>query len=286
MRRTQDLVIARLRQIALRWRASPPRATHPVATRPAHLVADPPDPVHEGDPEVSPSPGHAVGADAAPPEAAGPGPGPHPRAWVSLVGILAVVVLLVGAAALVRSWPRPEPVAAPARPSEAATPALIGPVAGFGAVSPTPTAIAALVVHVVGEVRRPGVVTLPAGSRVADAVEAAGGLRRGAELGATNLARVLADGERVEIGGDQAAGSGTGVPGSAGPVVGAPLGLVDLNTASAEQLDALPGIGPVTAAKILAWRAEHGRFSVVDELAEVPGIGPKTLAELRPHVRV
>jgi competence protein ComEA len=118
---------------------------------------------------------------------------------------------------------------------------------------------------------------------VADAVEAAGGLRRGAELGATNLARILADGERVEIGGAQSAGPG---PGGVASAVGSPPGPVDLNSATAEQLDALPGIGPVTAAKILTWRATHGRFSVVDELAEVPGIGPKTLEELRPHVRV
>jgi competence protein ComEA len=281
MRRTQDLVIARLRQIALRWRTSPPRATD---------VLDPPEPVPEEAPDVPRDAGLAVAADAAPHADAGPDPGPHPRVWLTLVGIVAVVVLLVGAAMLVRSWPSPEPIAAPARQNDAqtqaTTPALIGPVDGFGAGTATPTVAASLVVHVVGEVRRPGVVVLPAGSRVADAVEAAGGLRRGAELGATNLARVLTDGERVEIGGDQVVGPASGLPGGAGPVAGMPLGLVDLNTATAEQLDSLPGIGPVTAAKILAWRAAHGRFSVVDELAEVPGIGPKTLAELRPHVRV
>ncbi|MGB7982904.1 MAG: ComEA family DNA-binding protein, partial [Candidatus Nanopelagicales bacterium] len=134
-------------------------------------------------------------------------------------------------------------------------------------------------VHVAGEVRKPGVVRLPAGARVQDAVEAAGGLRRGADLGGTNLARLVADGERIEVGGSEpsVAGDGNSAP------AGAPL---DLNTATAEHLDALPGVGPVTAAKILAWRTEHGRFTVVDELAEVPGIGPKTLAELRPLVRV
>jgi competence protein ComEA len=137
-----------------------------------------------------------------------------------------------------------------------------------------------VVVHVAGDVRRPGVVVLPAGARVADALEAAGGLARGGSLGSTNLARVLADGERVEIGATAAE------PGAAVAGAGQASGPVNLNTATAEQLDALPGVGPVTAAKILAWRAEHGRFTVVDELAEVPGIGPKTLAELRPHVRV
>jgi competence protein ComEA len=141
-----------------------------------------------------------------------------------------------------------------------------------------PSVAPSVVVHVAGEVREPGVVSLPAGARVADALRAAGGLRRGGRLGPTNLARVLSDGERIEIGGqapDAASGPGGG---TSGPI--------DLNTATAEQLDELPGVGPVTAAKILAWRTEHGRFSVVDELAEVPGIGPKTLAELRPRVRV
>ena len=145
------------------------------------------------------------------------------------------------------------------------------------APSPSPS----VTVHVVGEVRDPGVVALPSGSRVVDAVRAAGGLRRGGDLGGTNLARVLADGERIEVGGQEAlVGGGVGGPagGSGGPL--------DLNTATAEQLDALPGIGPVTAAKILAWRATHNRFSVIDELTEVPGIGPKTLEDLRPLVRV
>jgi competence protein ComEA len=295
MRRTQDLVIARLRQIAMRWRIGPPPAVQPIVARPATELPDLPDlpGTIRSDADLpseaereGPTDSSRVGAAVSPDPVSGPGRGPHPRVWLSLVGILAVVVLLVGAAALVRSWPAPEPIAAGARPANSAAPALIGPVEGFGAESPTPTVAASLVVHVVGEVRRPGVVALPAGSRVADAVEAAGGLRRGAELGATNLARVLADGERVDIGGDEAAGSGTGVPGGVGSAVGAHVGLIDLNTATAEQFDTLPGIGPVTAAKILAWRAEHGRFSVVDELAEVPGIGPKTLAELRPHVRV
>lgn len=141
-------------------------------------------------------------------------------------------------------------------------------------------------VHVAGEVRRPGIVTLPAGARVADAVTAAGGLEKGGSLGGVNLARQVVDGERIEVGQDApvepAAGpgpGGTGAPGST-------AALVDLNSATADQLDALPGVGPVTAAKILAWREEHGRFTVIDELAEVSGIGPKTLEEIRPHVRV
>jgi competence protein ComEA len=148
----------------------------------------------------------------------------------------------------------------------------------FPSASPSPSP--SVLVHVVGAVRRPGVVRLPAGSRVADAVEQAGGLRRNGEVGGTNLARQVTDGERIEVG---APGRAPDVDQS-GSASDAPQ--VDLNTATADQLDALPGVGPVTAAKILAWRAEHGRFSVVDELAEVAGIGPKTLAELRSLVRV
>ena len=202
---------------------------------------------------------------------------PAPGMWVRLVALLVGIVALGAAVVLVISWPReqvPQSVVAPS--VSASGDPFADP---FGPASPSPSP--SVTVHVVGDVRRPGVVELPAGSRVVDALAAAGGLRRGGELGATNLARVVADGERVEVGGSAPAGSG-----GTGTSVGTPAGPLDLNTATAEQLDALPGIGPVTAAKILAWRATHGRFSVVDELAEVPGIGPKTLADLRPHVRV
>jgi competence protein ComEA len=195
--------------------------------------------------------------------------------WVRLVGLLVVIVAIGGAALLLSSWPREQPAAATA-PSAIVT----GDPFAEPFVDASPSPSPSVMVHVVGEVREPGVVQLPAGSRVVDAVRAAGGLRRGGKLGGTNLARVLADGERIEVGGADA-GASVGMVGGAGTG-----GLLDLNTATAEQLDALPGIGPVTAAKILSWRSTHRRFSVVDELAEVPGIGPKTLADLRPLVRV
>jgi competence protein ComEA len=137
-------------------------------------------------------------------------------------------------------------------------------------------------VHVVGPVARPGVVTLPAGSRVEDAVAAAGGFRASAVPPGLNLARLLVDGERL----DTAAAEPAPAPGPAAGTAGAPAGPLDLNTATLEQLDALPGVGPVMAQRILDHRAQHGRFSSLEELAEVPGIGEKRLADLREQLRI
>ncbi|WP_258723717.1 ComEA family DNA-binding protein [Cellulomonas sp. NS3] len=141
-----------------------------------------------------------------------------------------------------------------------------------------------VVVHVVGQVAQPGIIELPEGSRVSDALTAAGGPSSSADLAALNLARVLVDGEQVAVSavGEAApaapAGPATDAAGSAGPL--------DLNTADVTALDALPGIGPVLAGRILAWREEHGRFRSLDELAEVEGIGPALLERLAPAVRV
>ncbi|MCU1537806.1 MAG: competence protein ComEA helix-hairpin-helix repeat protein [Humibacillus sp.] len=166
---------------------------------------------------------------------------------------------------------------------------------GQAPVSATP--VAALVVHVVGQVVRPGLVRLPVGSRVADAVTAAGGARSGADLSALNLARLLVDGEQLHV--PRPGELVTPAPGSAGPpgatggsaggatsgggggVAAAP---VSLNSADLSALDSLPGVGPVLAQRILDWRTEHGRFTSVDELGEVSGIGDKLLAQLRPRV--
>jgi competence protein ComEA len=142
-----------------------------------------------------------------------------------------------------------------------------------------------VVVDVVGQVRHPGLVRLPAGSRVADAIAAAGGATRAADIVRVNLARVLVDGEQLVL--PRPGETLAAQPAPAGPgTSGAPAAPVDLNAASESDLDALPGVGPVLAGRILAWRAQHGRFSRVEELGEVSGIGDKLLAELTPLVRV
>lgn len=149
------------------------------------------------------------------------------------------------------------------------------------AVSTSSAAADVVTVHVIGRVRRPGVVTLPFGSRVGDAVEAAGGLRDGATSGDLNLARVLVDGEQVIVGRHRSAASGE----PAGPAATSD-GLLDLNTATAAQLEELPGVGPVLAGRIVAWREANGPFPSVEILGEVSGIGDTLLAQLRPLVRV
>lgn len=136
-----------------------------------------------------------------------------------------------------------------------------------------------LVIDVVGKVAKPGIVTLPKGSRVYEAIEAAGGVKGKVDTTALNMARVLTDGEQLLVGLEPAA-----VPGAAASGTGTTK--VNLNTATVEQLDTLPGVGPVTAQSILAWRDENGRFSSVDDLLDVKGIGEATLAELRDLVTV
>ena len=169
-----------------------------------------------------------------------------------------------------------------------------------GSDSPAARAAELVVVDVAGRVQRPGIVTLPLGARVADALDAAGGPRGRVDLTTLNLARVLLDGEQLLVGvepavpppaptGDVPTGDvPTGdVPGpTSGSTSSAAGSLVNLNTATEAELDTLPGVGPVTAKAILAWRTEHGSFTSVDELLEVSGIGEVTLEELRPLVTV
>jgi competence protein ComEA len=146
----------------------------------------------------------------------------------------------------------------------------------------------AAIVHVAGAVQRPGVYRMRDGERIQDAVRRAGGARRGADLNAINLAAKVADGQQVvvprRVAG--AAQSGTSVPGTAAEAGTQSQPPVSLNTATAEQLDTLDGVGPATAQKILDWRREHGGFRSIDDLGEVPGIGPKKLAALRTKVQL
>jgi competence protein ComEA len=139
-----------------------------------------------------------------------------------------------------------------------------------------------LYVHVAGAVRRPGLYRLRDGSRVQDAVDRAGGVKPKADLSLVNLAAPVVDGQQVLVptrGQAQAAVGMSGVASGTGLVL-----KVHLNSATLEQLDALPGIGPVTAQKILDYRTEHGAFKSVGELDSVSGIGPATMEELKPLV--
>jgi competence protein ComEA len=198
---------------------------------------------------------------------------------VAVLAVVAAVALAVTAFLVVRAKPtvRPVPQAHTSPASgPSATPA--GP-ASPPASGATPSG--SVVVDVAGKVRRPGVATLPAGSRVVDAIRRAGGARPGVDLTSLNLARVLTDGEQILVG-EPAAG---GVAASASSQPGAAADtLVNLNTATLDQLDTLPGVGPVTAQKILDWRTSHGSFTAIDELLEVDGIGEKTLADMAPHL--
>ncbi|OZD04696.1 hypothetical protein CH275_14225 [Rhodococcus sp. 06-235-1A] len=200
-----------------------------------------------------------------------------------------VFVVLVAAFAVFRDAPTPAPapplavVAADPMESEVAT---------------VPEADVELVVSVVGLVTNPGLVRLQPGSRIADALAAAGGPVEGADLMALNMAARVADGDQIVVGvvPPQAApplSSTTSVEGpataggaQAGPEGSAPAGTVDLNAATVAELDALPGVGPVTATSIVGWRETNGRFLTVDQLAEVDGIGPGRLAKIRDLVRV
>lgn len=176
------------------------------------------------------------------------------RRRLVVVALALLAVLVVGGRFMLR--PSRPPVPAPIR-----------------VAAPAPSATSGkLFVHVVGAVRRPGLYRLSKGTRVADALARAGGVTAKAQVELVNLAAPLADGQQVVV------------PrrGSAGAAVGAaPGGPVHLNTATLEQLDALPGVGPVTAQKILDYRQQHGAFGSVAELDGIPGIGPARLAQLR-----
>ncbi|MFC9857560.1 MULTISPECIES: helix-hairpin-helix domain-containing protein [unclassified Streptomyces] len=214
--------------------------------------------------------------------------------------LAALAVVLVGAAVLaaVHFWTvRPQSVRAPepVRGGEAA-PAAVREPAHPGSPAPPPGPSAGqppaadpggqIVVDVSGKVRMPGIRRLPAGSRVADALRAAGGVREGTDITGINRARVLMDGEQVVVG-PAAVPSGSGTTGGGGPAAGhaGPTAPVSLNTATMDQLETLPGVGPVLAQHIVDYRTEHGGYRSVDELREVNGIGDRRFADLQPLVR-
>jgi competence protein ComEA len=191
-----------------------------------------------------------------------------------LAGLLAALLLIAW------TWldrPTVEPVSADNSSPSAAQPGPAPPTAPVGEVADTSTTV---VVSVVGLVARPGLVTLPSGARVAEAVEAAGGLLPEADPASVNLAAVVTDGQQVAVG----VPGGSGVA-STGTATGPP-GLLDLNSAGVPELDGLPGIGPVLAQRIVDHRTREGPFTSVDQLDDVPGIGPSIAAELAALVRV
>ena len=174
------------------------------------------------------------------------------------------------------------PSTPPAPPAAAATVPAVAPSTGTAGTG-------VVLVHVVGQVRHPGVVRLPAGARVEQALEAAGGATSAADLVRVNLARPVVDGEQIVVPKPgqpiEGAAGALGGPVALGAGVAARAPVVDLNTAGLAELDTLPGVGPVLARRILDWRSQNGRFSTVDELGEVSGIGDKVLENLRPLVR-
>jgi len=193
------------------------------------------------------------------------------RSAPAAAAVIAAVVVVIGAIGFVL-FHRPPPAPAIQLPRAEAAPAS------------TETTTGEVIADVAGAVLRPGVVRLAGAGRVVDAIAAAGGAAADADLNQVNLAAKVGDGDRIYV-----PRRGEGPPPA--PVAGAPSsptpsGPVDLNSATPDQLDALPGVGPATAGAIVEYRTRHGRFRTVDDLLSVPGIGPAKLATLKPLVRV
>ncbi|MGI5187439.1 helix-hairpin-helix domain-containing protein [Promicromonospora sp. CA-289599] len=234
-----------------------------------------------------------------------PRPEQGARRWAlkgttAVVAVVAVLLLGVGVAALSLRGDGVEPLtqlAADGEPAgrlaggpavSSAPPAPSGPLPPAPVQGPAGAADGGLLVHVVGEVAEPGLVTVPDGARVADALEAAGGTTRKADLTAVNLARTVVDGEQLYVPEPGEQVPGPAAPGAGGPGTGggSTAATVDINTADVAALETLPGIGPAIAQAIVEWRTSNGQFASVDELEDVPGIGPATLAEIRDSARV
>ena len=217
------------------------------------------------------------------------GPGSRVRAVLAGAGRQRVAVALLALAALVGGgfiWVRATPrVAGTATGQDTAAPPDQTLPRAAPDTSATASASDQVAVHVAGRVRRPGLVRLPAGSRVHDAIRAAGGVTSGADLNAVNLARKLTDGEQIRVPAPDdppPPPDAATTPGGPNTTPSAPL---DLNTATLEQLDTLPGVGEVTANRIITYRTAHP-FTTVDELLEVPGIGQRRFDQLKDLVTV
>ncbi|MQS12175.1 ComEA family DNA-binding protein [Streptomyces kaniharaensis] len=253
----------------------------------------------EGEPSATgPPPGAALpptpsgGPEPLDPVVAGDGPrfrfGPAMLLDRRAVVGLTVLLLFAVGYAVQHFWlARPQAVAVPALASASSVSSAPASSEGgteAGALAPAPgPAAEPVVVDIGGRVHVPGVHTLPGGSRVADALRAAGGPLSETDTRSLNLARVLTDGEQILVGESgnapaSADGTGTGVP----PAHTVPKRTVSLNRATLEQLDSLPGVGPTLAQRILAYRTSHGSFRTLDQLRQVSGIGARTYAELRP----
>lgn len=288
-RREVSAGLARARLAALAGSAGPSSAAY--LPPPAPLPPPSPAPLSDPHPLSDPPPPSAAAGRASTP--LGPvsvagrlldalrsrallDPGRRGVAALALVAVLACV--LAGWWAW-RARPRPEPVGAVQ--VAAGAPPLYGTDAAAPAPPASPASPAVLVVAVGGRVRRPGLVHLPDGARVADAVGAAGGILPGTDTTGLNLARKVVDGELITVGPVAAPG-----PSAPGAPAGGRAALVDLNTATVAELDSLPGVGPVLAQRILDYRREHGGFRSVDELRDVDGIGDARFGELRGRVTV
>jgi competence protein ComEA len=216
------------------------------------------------------------------------------RAGAIALAAIAAIAVLVTIFTLMREQPAPV-VSAKLPPVDMAATASRSPSPG-----PSTRPNQPVVVSVVGLVHTPGLVTLAPGARIADALKAAGGVTDGADTVGLNMARQVDDGEQIVVGLAPVKGQpailgssvspGSAAPGTPGatsrPTKGASTAVINLNTATVEQLDTLPGVGPVRAAAIVAWRNANGKFTSVDQLGEVDGIGPGRLEKLRPLVRV
>jgi competence protein ComEA len=181
--------------------------------------------------------------------------------------ILKIVIMAVLATAGIVWLNRPAPVAVP----EVASPGI--PISASSGASVSSQGLDQIVVDIKGDVLTPGLVTLPAGARVADAIAAAGGVTPSADVTGINLAERLSDGQMIFIGNAQSMQLSSD-------------SRINLNLATEADLDSLPGVGPVMAGRIIAWRESNQRFHSIEELQEVPGIGPKVFANLKPLVRI